>query len=176
MITAKRESGVRRDRDVNLDSHSSKAMKDFAFIFLMLLITLSGCYFVPPASMPRECREFFNLPSRERENIFRTYSVDKQVDIYLCGMNREPPEIGYATYIAEGGEKNIPYLLQRLRAERLEIVQTRLIDIFTVMAIKGQLRGRKDVVGELDDIVSKMEYEPVKREALMYLEEIRKNV
>ena len=33
-----------------------------------------------------------------------------------------------------------------------------------------------DVVGELDDIVSKMEYEPVKREALMYLEEIRKNV
>lgn len=83
-------------------------MKDFAFILLMLLTTLSGCYFVPPAILPRECREFFNLPSRERENIFRTYSVDKQVYISVCGMNRQPREIGYAEYLAEGGEKNIP--------------------------------------------------------------------
>lgn len=150
-------------------------MKDLAFI-LLLLTTLSGCYFVQPAILPRACREFFNLPSREQENLFRTYPVDRQVDLYLCGMNREPPAIAYAAYIAEGGEKNISYLLWRLKAEKVEMVQTRLIDIFTVMALRGQLRGRKDVVGELDQIVSKMEYEAVKRKAQKYLGEIRKNV
>lgn len=150
-------------------------MKGRAFI-LLLLTALSGCYFLPPAILPRECREFFDLPAREQVDLFRTYPVEKQVDLYLCGMNREPPESAYAAYIAEGGEKNIPYLLQRLKAERVEIVQTRLIDIFTVMAIKGQLRGRKDILAELDQVVSKMEFEPVKRKAQMYLEEIRKNV
>ena len=126
-------------------------MKDLVFI-LLLLTAVSGCYFGPPAILSRDCRDFFNLPSREEEDLFRTYPVDKQVDLYLCGMNREPPEIAYAAFIAEGGEKNIPYLLQRLKAEKVEIVQTRLIDIFSVMAINGQLRGRHDVIGELDQV------------------------
>lgn len=90
-------------------------------------------------------------------------------------MNREPPTTAYAAYIAEGGEKNIPFLLQRLKAERLEMVQTELIDIFTVMAIKGQLRGREDVIADLEQVISKMKYEPVKLIAQKYLEEIKKN-
>ena len=151
-------------------------MKYRAIVLLTLLTTLSGCYFWSPAILSPECKKFFDLPSREQEQIFRTYPVDKQVDLYLCGMNREPPEITYAAYIAEGGEKNIPYLLQRIRAESLEIVQTRLIDIFTVMAIKGQLRGRKDVVAELEQTTSNMKYEPVKLKAQLYLQTIKKHL
>ena len=149
-------------------------MKYRLFIILTLLTTFAGCYFWSPAILSPECRKFFDLPLREQEQLFRTYSVDKQVDLYLCGMNREPPETAYAAYIAEGGEKNIPYLLQRLKAERLEMVQTEIIDIFTVMAIKGQLRGREDVIAELEEVVAKMKYGPVKLIAQKYLEDIKK--
>jgi len=91
-------------------------------------------------------------------------------------MNREPPEIGYAAYIAESGDKDIPYLLQRLKAEQLEIRQMQIIDIFVVLAIKGNLRGRQDVVDQLEEVVVKMKYEPVRLKAQRYVEEIKKNV
>ena len=146
------------------------------FVAFSLLIILSGCYGCPPTILPRECREFFALPSREQETKFRSYPVEKQVDLYLCGMNREPHEIALAAYIAEGGDKNIPYLLQRLKAEQLEISQAHVIDIFVVLAIKGTLRGRQDVVDQLEEVVAKMKSPPVRQKAQGYLEEIKKNV
>ena len=151
-------------------------MRYKVLVALSLLIILSGCYGCPPTILPRECREFFALPSREQESKFRSYPVEKQVDLYLCGMNREPPEIALAAYIAEGGDKNIPYLLQRLKAEKLEISQTHVIDIFVVLSIKGNLRGRQDVVDELEQVVAKMKYQPVRLKAQTYLEKIKKNV
>ena len=138
-----------------------------AFIVGMLVICgYCGCI---TGVMPRECREFFALSSRDREIKFRQYPLDKQVDLYLCGMNREPPESGYAAYIAEGGESVIPYLLTRLKREPLEISQARIIDIFTVLAAKGSLRNRQDMVVELEEVISKMTYEPVKSTAQGYL-------
>ena len=151
-------------------------MRYKTFVALSLLIILSGCYGCPSTILPRDCREFFALLSREQESKFRSYPVDKQVDLYLCGMNREPPEIGYAAYIAESGDKDIPYLLQRLKAEQLEIRQMQIIDIFVVLAIKGNLRGRQDVVDQLEEVVVKIRYEPVRLKAQRYIEEIKKNV
>lgn len=150
-------------------------MKYKVIVVSTLLILLNGCYGCPPTILSDECGKFFELPSREQESKFRVYPVDKQVDLYLCGMNREPPEIAYAAYIAEGGDKSIPYLLQRLRAEPLEINQTRIIDIFTVLAVKGHLRGRQDIVIQLEDVISKMKYEPVKVKAERYIQDIKKN-
>ena len=150
-------------------------MKYKVIVASTLLILLNGCYGCPPTILSSECRKFFELPSREQEIKFREFPVDKQVDLYLCGMNREPPEIAYAAYIAEGGDKTIPYLIQRLKAEPTEIDQTRIIDIFTVLAIKGHLRGRQDIVVQLEDVVSMMKYEPVKLKAGRYIQEIKKN-
>ncbi len=124
--------------------------------------------------MPRECRDFFQLSSSEREIRFRQYPLEKQVDLYLCGMNREPPESGYAAYIAEGGEQVIPYLLNRLKAEPLEITKTRILDIFTVLAVKGSLRGRQDVIDELERVVSHIKFAPVKSKAERYMDTIKR--
>ena len=167
---------VYSDGAVLTEFNYHRAMKYRAFVASGLLIILNSCYGCPPAILPRECREFFALPSREQEAKFRAYPVEKQVDLYLCGMNREPPEIAYAVHIAEGGDKNIPYLLQRLKAEQLEITQTRIIDIFTVLAIKGHLRRRQEVVDQLEEVASKMKYAPVRLQAQKYIEEIKKNV
>jgi len=151
-------------------------MKDKAILALLLVLMLEGCYGCPPTILRGECREFFAMPANEREAKFRTYPIDKQVDLFLCGMDLEPPHSGYAAYIAEGGEKNIPYLLQRLEAERSEITQLHLIDIFTVLAIKGHLHGRQDVLVRLEQVVSRMKYEPIRQKALEYLDEIRPQV
>jgi hypothetical protein len=124
--------------------------------------------------MPRECRDFFQLSSNERELRFRQYPLEKQVDLYLCGMNQEPPESGYAAYIAEGGEQVIPYLLNRLKAEPLEITKARILDIFTVLAVKGNLRGRQDVIDELDRVVADIKFAPVKSKAERYMDTIKK--
>jgi hypothetical protein len=150
-------------------------MKYKAIVVSTLLILLNGCYGCPPTILSSDCRKFFQLSSKDQEAQFRAYAVDKQVDLYLCGMNREPPEIAYAAHIAEGGEKNIPYLIQRLKAEPLEINQTRIIDIFTVLAIKGHLRGRQDIVVQLEDVASKMKYEPLRLQAERYVQDIKRN-
>jgi hypothetical protein len=89
-------------------------------------------------------------------------------------MNREPPESGYAAYIAEGGEQVIPYLLKRLKAEPLEITKTRILDIFTVLAVKGNLRGRQDVIDELERVVSNLKFAPLKSKAERYMDTIKR--
>jgi len=141
---------------------------------LSLVLILCGSAGCLSGIQPRECREFFQLSSSERESRFRQYPLDKQVDLYLCGMNREPPESGYAAYIAEGGEQVIPYLLQRIKTEPLEITKARILDIFTVLAVKGNLRGRQDVIDELDQVVSNIKFGPVKSMAERYMDTIKK--
>jgi hypothetical protein len=161
---------------IDADCGEYPGMKYKVILTATSLLMLNGCYGCPPTILSRECREFFAMPSKEQEARFRAYSVDKQVDLYLCGMNREPPEIAYAAYIAEGGEKNIPYLLRRLEAEQLEITQLHVIDIFTMLAVKGHLRGRQDVIAQLDQVVSRMKYEPIRLKARAYLDEIKTDV
>ena len=124
--------------------------------------------------MSRECRDFWQLPSSEREVKFRQYPLEKQVDLYLCGLNREPPEIGYAAYIAERGEPVIPYLVNRIKAEPLEITKTRLLGIFVFLSAKGNLRGRNDVIDELEHIIINMGDGPVKTKAQGYMDMIKK--
>ncbi len=121
---------------VDRECPASFEMKFRVAFRLSLLVVCSYCACLSGA-MPPECREVFTLLSNDRETKFRQYPIEKQVDLYLCGMNREPPESGYAAYIAEGGESVIPYLFGRLEREPLEVTQTRIIDIFTVLAAKG---------------------------------------
>ena len=75
--------------------------------------------------------------------------------------------------IAEGGESVIPYLLARLKREPMEITKANIIDIFAVLAAKGSLRNRQDVVIEIEEVVSKMTYEPMKLRAQGYLDYIK---
>lgn len=137
-------------------------------------MTLLESYACLSGVIPPHCQDFFELSSAERVEKFREYPLERQVDLYLCGMNREPPESGYAVYIAEGGEQVIPYLLRRLEEEPLEITQTRILDIFTVLALKGSLRDKPEVVAELRRVVEKMEYQPIKSKAQQYLQLIER--
>jgi hypothetical protein len=80
--------------------------------------------------------------------------------------------LGLASYIAEAGEKAIPVLLDRLKAEKDESTQADMIYIFELMADKGHLRGRLDVIEQIKHVIGSMRYSITKTEAQKTLDNI----
>lgn len=157
-------------------NESSQPMR--ILCYLALVIALSSCLVLtgcPSTDMPVECRAFFSMPASQREKDFRTYDLDKQLNLYRCGMNRRPPASSLSLLIAERGEPIVPALLQKLEGEKEELFQYAIIDVFEVMSVKGQLRGRKDVVGRIRQVVANMKYSTFREMAERDLEEIEKN-
>ena len=128
-------------------------------------------------SMPSECKGFYAMTAKEQEVAFKTYPVEKQFEIYRCGtVQRHPPDMGLAIHIAEGGEKNISFFLQKLSEEKSEAVQMYIIDVFKLMSWKGHLRGREDVVVQIEQVVSKMTIPFIKETSQQSLESIKKSL
>lgn len=146
------------------------------YISLALLITLSGI--VSSCLPPRpsaECREFYDLAPKQREEKVRTSSGEEQLELYLCGMYQEPPT-DFSSIIADKGEEVIPFLLERLKTEKSETRQDLFIRIFEGLAIKKRLHGRQDVFDELKRIVSAMKSEEIKRTSEQRLKFIEDNI
>jgi hypothetical protein len=145
---------------------------------IALVISLAVCFIFtgcPTTPMSVECKAFFSQPSSVQEKQFRTYDLEKQLDFYRCGMRRRPPESSLSILIAERGAPVVPVLLQKLEAEKDELFQYAIIDIFEVMSVKGQLRGRKDVVARIKQVVANMKFSTFREMAKRDLEEIEKN-
>jgi len=154
----------------------SQLMEPLSYMALVITLfsglVLTGC---PSTHMSVECSAFFSLPASQREKEFRTYELEKQLDLYRCGMNRRPPASSLSLLIAERGEPVIPALLQKLEGEKEEPFQYAIIDVFEVMSVKGQLRGRKDVVGRIRQVVANMKDSTFREMAKRDLDEIEKN-
>ncbi len=142
------------------------------FILMFLCGICVGC--ISPR-MSSECKEFFSLPLDQQGKVLSTYPLEKQLALYRCGMDRRPPAIYLARYIAEGGENIIPVLLEKLETEKDELTQYAIIDIFEVMSIKGSLRNREDVINRIRQVVDRMKTPTFKQMAQESLEEIEKN-
>jgi hypothetical protein len=127
----------------------------------------------PP--MSAECKEFFVRPASEREKLFPTYDLDRQLDLYRCGMNRRPPANSLALFIAQRGEPAIPTLLDKLEAERDELFQYKIIYILELMSVKGYLRNRRDVVDRIRQVVAKMKVAAFREMAQEDLNKIEQN-
>lgn len=143
-------------------------------IAVCLLSSLGGTGCPPPA-MSTECRDFFLRPASEREKLFPTYDLDKQLELYRCGMNRRPPDSSLPLFIAERGEGVIPTLLDKLEVEKDELFQYGIIDIFEVMSVKGYLRERRDVVDRIRRVVAKMKVSTFREMAEKDLSKIEQN-
>ena len=141
-------------------------------VCLLSCLGVTGC---PPPAMSTECRDFFLRPASERERLFPTYGLDKQLELYRCGMNRRPPDTSLPLLIAERGEGVIPTLLDKLEAEKDELFQYGIIDIFEVMSVKGYLRDRRDVVDRIRRVVAKMRISTFREMAEKDLSKIEQN-
>ena len=158
---------------VNNNSQIPRVLTSAALVIgLFAPFVLTGC---PDTSMSAECRAFFSMPASQREKEFRAYDLEKQLDLYRCGMNRRPPASSLSILIAEKGESLIPTLLQKLEIEKDELFQYAIIDIFEVMSVKGQLRGRKDVISRIRQVVLNMKSSTFREMSEQDLKEIEKN-
>lgn len=121
------------------------------------------------------CNDFFSQPMEQWEKVFSTFPLDRQLEIYRCGMKKRPPTIGLSYFIAKAGAKVVPDLIGELKKEQDEWMQLALIDIFRILFQDGHLKGRTEVMQQLKETVSKMKIERIKKEATASLDEIEKN-
>src|SRR5215204_3001678 len=112
------------------------------FVCLLFLLLMSPRCGEP---MPGQCKAFYSMTATQQIELFKQYPIERQYEIYRCGTTqRHPPDMGLAIYIADGGQKNIPFLLEKLGEEDDEATQRYIILAFELMAGRGYLRGRKD--------------------------------
>jgi hypothetical protein len=121
-------------------------------VLLCSLGLIQGCQ--PDASA--DCKAFDALNANQQQAEFKHYPLEQQFEIFRCGVQREPPDIGLSVYIAAGGEKNVPFLLAKLRTEKSEAVQRYIIFVFEIMSRRGYLHGRQDVIDQSEEAISKM--------------------
>jgi len=116
--------------------------------------------------VPDECKTHYSQPSYERDHAFRdSYSIEKQLIVYRCAMQRKPPEFGLAAYIAERGDKNLPIILAALKAEGDEPTKVGMFYIFEIMSQKKLLRGKPETIDQLKQVADSMHSEVGRREA-----------
>jgi len=156
----------------SISSRSLNTLRKTAIALSVLsCVAVTAC----PPSMSTECRDFFLQPASERERLFRTYELNKQLELYRCGMNRRPPDSSLPLVIAERGRGIIPTLLDKLEAEQDELLQYGIIEIFEVMSVKGYLRNRRDVVDRIRQVASKMKISTFREMAEKDLSRIEQN-
>ena len=122
-----------------------------------------------------ECEAFLALSPTQRQIESRTYPANKQIDMYLCAMKQEPPDLELADQISDRGEGAIPLLRERLKTAKSEVDQHDLIYVFEVMSRKGYLRGQTQVVAEISQVVDAMKIAPVKEDTRESLKKIHIN-
>ena len=144
-------------------------------LFVFGPLTLLICMLYSTCRPPEECRAFLDLPPQQRHDVFHAYPLDKQLDIYLCAMKTEPPISDLANDIADQGEQAIPALVNKLKGAKSEVDQDDLIYVFEVMSDRRYLRGRKDVVAEISNVIDSMRISQIKESSLERLKRIQIN-
>lgn len=141
-------------------------------LMLLPFLAIGSIVFRDCGERSPECTRFFDLPREQRELHFEKYSVDKQIDLYLCGMKVEPPQFGFAGTIADRGETAVPTVLKRLKSADREIDQEDLIYILEVMSDRGLLNGRQDIIPAVNEVINNMKITQVKQNSLEMLKRI----
>jgi hypothetical protein len=140
-----------------------------------ILALAVAALFLPTCSTRRtpECEAFLALPPKERAVQIRSYDPDKQIDMYLCGMKERPPDSGLAYDIAERGSEVVGPSVEKLKKSTNEIEQQDLIYLLEVISDRGYLRGRKDVVATISDVIDTMKITSVKENSQESLKKIQ---
>lgn len=142
-------------------------MSKIMLMLMLMFLMLRGC-----EQRPQECRDVIDVPREQGYAKFRTYPLEKQLDVYLCAMHVEPPDMGLADEIAERGDSVIPTVVQKLKTAEREIDQEDLIYLFEVMSDRGLLRGRKDVIADITHVIDNMKISQVKQRSEQRLKKI----
>jgi hypothetical protein len=117
------------------------------FITLLILWLNVGCN----SKAPAECRQLCSLPEGQQHQTFKSFPVEKQVDLYLdckaeksCWRDSVSPQDEFGRWMAED-DKAASSLTERLKAERNDDNRRDIIYVLRLMAVNGHLKGRGDI-------------------------------
>jgi hypothetical protein len=153
----------------------SSLSKRCLLIVALAALSYSLCSSCLPPRPSSECRAFYDLSPRQRVERIRTSTVENQLVLYECGMYQEPPT-DFAGVVADGGVKIVPIVFDQLSGERSETRQDQLIHVFEELAVKGHLRGKRDVADQIGKVVSAMKDDDLKRTSEQRLGVINENL
>lgn len=143
---------------------------------LLSLLLYSTFNFGCGTPMPNDCQHYYSMPMSRREEVLRSYSIDKQYQIFRCGMeNIQPQDKGPAFIIAERGEQVIPFLLEKIETENGDAVGEILL-VFQVLSEEGYLQRKEDVMTRLEQRVASIENRYAREQAHKRLLEIQANI
>jgi len=101
---------------------------------LSLLVTT----FVPVSAQDQTKQSiaiFFALPLQRQHEEFRTYTLEKQYEIFIYSMQRRhPADLSFAYDIASKGQAAADFLSVKLQGTNDEWTQENIIYVFEVMA------------------------------------------
>ena len=143
----------------------------FALFYGAVLLISPSFWGCTPVESPKECLEYYGKAATPREQEFREYDLEKQLTIHRCGLDRKPPNISHANYIADRGKAVVPALFQYLdnksSKEGYEADMTKLavVLVFRSLSVKGELNGEPKVVDKVKELISTIKTESVRDEA-----------
>jgi hypothetical protein len=135
-------------------------MRITTIILLLALLILSvGCN----SKAPAECRQLCSLPEEQQHQVFKSFPVEKQFDLYIgceneksCWRDSESTHDYYGQWMAEDG-KAASFLAERLKGERDERVQHDIIYVLRFMAVNGHLKGERRIADVVNQAVARMD-------------------
>ena len=125
----------------------------------LLILSLSvGCR----SKAPAECRQLCSLPQEQQSKTFKAFPIEKQFDLYVgcekeksCWRDSESPHDYYGHWLAED-KKATPFLTERLKVEKDEVVQRDIIYVLRLMGANGHLRGERHTAEVVKQAVAEM--------------------
>lgn len=123
----------------------------------LTVIMIASSILVGCNSQP-EYIELMKLPEKERKEVFREMSIDKQLDYYLQRATySHPSDTSFADDIALRGEQAVPYLLIRLQKESEDYRKHYIILVFRQIHTNSvDLRKRNDLIATIIGQVEQM--------------------
>jgi hypothetical protein len=124
----------------------------FSLLMLSVVLTIN-CESVPP-----EYNAFFSLDWDQQIAKAEKFPIEKQIEYYLAGKKYvHPPSSTLLRVIAKQGKAAIPALLERIKKEDRDSGKIYLLEVFrNIHDFHYDLRGEKEVLAQLQDVVSRM--------------------
>lgn len=136
--------------------HSTKLMRAnrlswiMPFSVLPFFIGIICCRPTPP-----DCKAYAELSYEKQRKIALGNPVEKNFDLLRC-RNYIEGFVGPQREIIEGGEMNAPFLISKMRESRNEFEQEDAIFLITALDERGHLPNRTEVIGIIEDVISRM--------------------
>jgi len=142
-----------------------------------LVMVAAACIGSPCSrEYPLEHEAFLELPRDQRKAALEQHPPEEQVDLYVSAMLvKHPPDLELADAVAANGTRVLPLLIERLQAEKREVVQVDLLYVLLRMQQMGEadVAGDAETMATLEGVVSAMKDPAWKREASDFVNRIR---